>query len=95
MAVWKDHLAPEPGIYDLRRSFAVWMEDSAIPRSRQKLYMGHAVGDITGLYQTRDLLAWLGEDAERLVEHASKAVPYTDFHPDSARPKVDLHIVAA
>jgi integrase len=95
VAVWKDHLVPELGIYDLRRSFAVWMEDSGIPRSRQKLYMGHSVGDITGLYQTRDLLAWLGEDAERLVEHASKAVPYTDIHPDTAGPKVELHVVAA
>lgn len=95
VAVWKDHLAASLGIYDLRRSFAVWCEDAGIPRSRQKLYMGHAVGDITGLYQTRELLGWLGEDVGRLVEHAGKAVPIPEFRPDREGPKVDLHIVAA
>jgi hypothetical protein len=40
VAVWRAHLSADLGIYDLRRFFAVWMEDAGIPRSRQRLYMG-------------------------------------------------------
>ena len=44
--------------------------------------MGHAVGDITGLYQTRELLAWLDEDAKRLAEFAGETVPGNPYiHP--------------
>ena len=47
-AAWDRHLGDKFGIYDLRRSFAVWMEDAGIPRSRRKLYLGHSAGDVTG-----------------------------------------------
>jgi integrase len=57
-------------IYDLRRSFAVWMEDAGIPRSRRKHYLGHSAGDVTGLYERRELLAWFEEDAARLQTYA-------------------------
>ena len=61
-------------IYDLRRSFSVWLEDAGIPRSRQRIYMGHEVGDVTELYQRRDLLAWLEEDSELLRAYAGKVI---------------------
>jgi integrase len=67
---WDRHIGPRLGIYDLRRSFAVWMEDAGIPRSRRKLYLGHSAGDVTGLYERRELLAWLEEDAARLRAYA-------------------------
>jgi integrase len=75
VTLWRANLGAELGIYDLRRSFAVWMDDAGIPRSRQRLYMGHAVGDMTGLYQTRELLSWLPEDALRLKQFAGHLVP--------------------
>jgi integrase len=61
-------------VYDLRRSFAVWMEDAGISRSRQMLYMGHSVGGVTGLYQTRELQQWMKEDAGRLWAYAGDVV---------------------
>ena len=76
--IWNDALDNQLGIYDLRRSFAVWMEDAEIPRSRRKLYLGHAAGDVTSLYETRDLRAWLEEDAERLRRFAGHFVPTPD-----------------
>jgi integrase len=57
-------------MYDLRRSFAVWMEEAGIPRSRRKSYLGHSAGDVTRLYERRELLAWLQEDAGRLRAYA-------------------------
>lgn len=69
-AAWDRHLGDKLGIYDLRRSFAVWMEDAGIPRSRRKLYLGHSAGDVTGLYERRELLAWLEKDGERLRAYA-------------------------
>jgi integrase len=98
VAVWRAHLGAELGIYDLRRSFAVWMEDAGIPRSRQRLFMGHAVGDITGLYQTRELLSWLPEDAQRLHLFAGQVVSEAFFpgnRPDSRISGVAGDIVAA
>src|SRR5690349_5271716 len=50
--------------HDLRRSFAVWLEDAGVPRSRRKLYLGHAAGDVTALCETRELLDGLAEDAD-------------------------------
>jgi integrase len=73
-AAWRRHLGDKMGIYDLRRSFAVWMEDAGIPRSRRKLYLGHSAGDVTGLYERRELLAWLEEDGERLRAYAGVAL---------------------
>jgi hypothetical protein len=53
--------------------------------------MGHAVGDVTGLYQTRELLSWLAEDAKRLQNLAGKVVPaakFPDICPDTVVPGV-------
>jgi integrase len=57
-----------PGItvYDLRRTYANWMESAGIPRTRRKLYMGHAAGDVTGLYELHEVTAFLADDAEKL-----------------------------
>jgi integrase len=65
-------------VYDLRRSFAVWMEDAGIPRSRRKHYLGHSAGDVTGLYERRELLAWLEEDAGRLRAYAGAVLETLD-----------------
>ena len=62
--------------------------------------MGRAVGDITGLYQTRELLSWLPEDAERLGRFAGHLVPEPgtlvfDIHPDSQANGVAIALVVA
>jgi integrase len=52
--------------YDLRRSFAHWMELAGIPRTRRKLYLGHKVEDVTDLYERHDVERFLVEDADKL-----------------------------
>lgn len=49
--------------YDLRRSFATWLEASGIPRTRRRLYMGHGAKDVTDLYEHVQVAAYLEEDA--------------------------------
>lgn len=57
-----------PGIvvYDLRRTYANWLEAAGVPRTRRRLYLGHAAGDVTGLYELHEVTAFLAEDAEKL-----------------------------
>jgi len=38
---------------DLRRTASLWFESAGIPRSRLSYYLGHAVRDVTSLYQQR------------------------------------------
>ena len=52
--------------YDLRRSYANWLESAGIPRTRRKLYMGHGATDITSLYEWHEVTAFLVEDAAKL-----------------------------
>jgi len=52
--------------YDLRRTYANWMESSGIPRTRRRLYMGHGAGDVTDLYEQHEVTAFLVEDATKL-----------------------------
>lgn len=52
--------------YDLRKTFATWMEEAPIPRTRRKLYMGHGATDVTDLYERHDVERFLKEDGERL-----------------------------
>jgi integrase len=52
--------------YDLRRTYATWMEKAQIPRSRRRRYMGHSLGDVTELYEQDELERYLAEDAAKL-----------------------------
>jgi integrase len=52
--------------YDFRRTYAGWLEDAGIPRTRRRLYMGHGAKDVTDLYERREIDRYLAEDAERL-----------------------------
>lgn len=52
--------------YDLRRTYATWMENAHIPRSRRRRYMGHAIGDVTELYEQDELERYLSEDSAKL-----------------------------
>lgn len=64
--------------YDLRRTYANWLEAAGIPRTRRKLYMGHAVGDITGMYELHEVQNHLAADAAKLTS-------YLDHEADLAK----------
>jgi integrase len=61
--------------YDLRRTYARWMDSSGISRIRRKIYLGHSVGDVTDLYERHEIEQFWIEDAERVRAYlASKGV---------------------
>ena len=53
-------------VYDLRRTYANWLEEAGIFRTRRKLYLGHAAGDVTDLYERHDVAAYLADDGQKL-----------------------------
>ena len=57
------HMTP----YDLRRTYANWMEAAAIPRIRRRSYMGHTSGDTTDRYEWHEVEKYLAEDAAKLA----------------------------
>jgi integrase len=57
---------PDMEARDLRNTYATWMEDAAIPRTRRRMYLGHGTRDVTDLYERREITIFLVEDAERM-----------------------------
>jgi integrase len=55
--------------YDLRRTYANWLEAAGIPRTRRKLYMGHSESDVTDRYEWHEVERFLADDAERLRKY--------------------------
>lgn len=53
-------------VRDLRRTYAHWLEEAQIPRTRRRTYMGHGEGDVTGLYEKHEVTAYLAEDTAKL-----------------------------
>lgn len=78
--------------YDLRRTFAHWMELARIPRTRRRLYMGHGKRDVTDLYEFHEVQAFLADDgaalrnwlAEQLAGGDAKIIPITRAGGESA-----------
>lgn len=58
--------------YDLRRSYANWLEAAGIPRTRRRLYLGHGEGDVTDRYEGHEVLAFLREDAATLSAYLDR-----------------------
>jgi integrase len=58
------------GIYDLRRSYAVWLAEAGIPEWRAMIYMGHSAPSQTAKYRESELLQWLEEDETKLYDYA-------------------------
>lgn len=52
--------------YDARRTYAHWLEEAGVPRTRRRHYLGHATKDVTDLYESHDVGPYLKGDAERL-----------------------------
>lgn len=65
--------------YDLRRTYANWLEAAGIPRTRRRGYLGHTSGDITDLYERHEVDAYLVEDGRRL-----RAWLDSQLHPEAA-----------
>jgi hypothetical protein len=61
-----DHAGVPCTPYDLRRSFANWMEAAGIIRARRMAYLGHGARDITDLYERHEVEAYLIEDGAKL-----------------------------
>lgn len=55
--------ATEARPYDFRRTYANWMEQAGVQRTRRVAYMGHRAGDITALYERHDVTDYLKADA--------------------------------
>jgi integrase len=55
--------------YDLRRSYAVWLELAGIPTYRQDYYMAHGPKDMNALYKRqRECTPHLAEDAQAIMQ---------------------------
>lgn len=59
--------------YDLRRTYANWLEAAGVPRTRRKSYLGHAGGDVTSLYERHEVAQFLAEDARRIEAYLALA----------------------
>lgn len=83
-----DHAGIPCTPYDLRRSFANWMESAGIPRTRRQLYLGHGARDITDLYERHEVDAFLKDDGAKLrawidAQLAAPAIPLPEKSPDA------------
>jgi integrase len=54
--------------YDLRRTYANWLEDAHIQRTRRRKYLGHAAGDTSDIYEDHEVAEHLAADAAKLSE---------------------------
>ena len=52
--------------YDLRCTYANWLEAASITPTRRRLYMGHGAGDVTGLHALHAVTTFLEGDAYEL-----------------------------
>ena len=60
-------------IYDLRRSFARWMEEAGIIATNRDAYMGHGPRTMAGLYTMGQLPGQLEQDATKLREYLARS----------------------
>ncbi len=61
--------------YQARKSFARWMEEARIPRTRRLRYMGHGRADVTDRYEDYEVTTFLREDAERMRDTLRAVLP--------------------
>lgn len=59
--------------YAARRTFAHWLEEAGVPRTRRKLYLGHKAGDVTDLYERHEVEAYLEADRAKLLAYLEPA----------------------
>lgn len=59
--------------YDARRGFSHLMEEAGITRIRRKMYMDHALGDVTGGYEKAELSAFRVSDSALMAAKITEA----------------------
>jgi len=69
------------GLHELRHSYASYLDQAGVPETRQRRYLGHALGDVTERYR-HQLDGQLADDAKRLDKYltgakSGKVVPIT------------------
>jgi hypothetical protein len=55
--------------YDGRRTFAHWLEEAGVPRTRRRIYLGHKVKDVTDLYEGHDVTHYIPDDRAKLLTY--------------------------
>lgn len=70
---------------DLRRTYANWLESAGIPRTRRRMYMGHGTKDVTDLYETHEVAAFLVEDTAKLRAFLKIGEAVTDVRLEVVR----------
>jgi hypothetical protein len=55
--------------YQLRGTYAHWLEEARIQRTRRMMYMGHSAGDTTERYERHEVDAFLRADQEALRQY--------------------------
>lgn len=61
--------------HDCRRTFAYWCEEAGISDTRARVYLGHAVANVTERYRRHDVRRHLAEDADKLRAFLAMARP--------------------
>src|SRR5439155_22488002 len=61
--------------YDLRRTYAHWLEEAGINATRVKLYMGHGQATVTDRYLCHQVKPYLARDAKRLRRYIAREIP--------------------
>lgn len=82
-AVTKGQMTP----YDLRRTYANWLEAAGVPRTRRFIYMGHGQVDITGRYEWHEVKAFLAEDGAKVTAWLDAEIAKATA---AAKPKLQL-----
>jgi len=59
------------GVYDLRRSYATWLEACGVPRTRMRMYMGHGARDVTDVYLWQEVKQFIADDSLRLSRYVN------------------------
>jgi hypothetical protein len=73
--------------YDLRRTYANWLESAGVPRTRRFIYLGHGAVDITGRYEWHEVKAFLAEDAAKVTAWLDAEIAKAEA---DAKPKLSI-----
>ena len=66
-------IAPDVTPRTARKSYAAWMEQAGIPRTRRRRYLGHKRQDVTDIYEDFPVESFLNADRQLLRTHVGKA----------------------
>lgn len=78
--------------YDLRRTYAHWLEEAGIRDTRIKLYLGHGKRTVTDRYLWHEVRPYLAKDARRLKRYLAREIrAFRKAHPKKSEQPLRLH----